>query len=341
MSAAPGHCPSEIMRFGTVAIVGRSNVGKTTFLNAALGEDLAIVSPLPQTTRDNLLGVVHRPLAQIAFVDTPGIHRPRSELGRRMNSSALDAARGADAILFILDASLQPATQAKGTASSAAAPPGRTEGLHAKDAELLKWISELGVPCIALANKADLVRPKPRLLPLLATLAAAHDFASVIPTTLRAGVDVERVLEALLPLLPEAPAAFPDDTLTDRPLKFFLAEYVREQVLLQVGREVPHAVAVTIDRVEEGPPSTVIFATLHVEKLGQQKILIGAGGQRIKQIGTLARERIEARLGHRVFLKLFVRVTPQWKNVPRMLAELGYEGHGEAEPLPSLKKGES
>lgn len=303
------------MKFGTVAIVGRSNVGKTTFLNAVLGEDLAVVSPVPQTTRDNLLGVVHRPAAQIGFIDTPGIHRPRSELGRRMNVTALEGARGADAILFMLDASAQLTSKRR---------PKAEHVFHAEDQLLIQALSELSAPAIAVVNKVDLIGAKPRLLPLLEALAKAHNFAAIIPTTVLEPSDVERILATLEPLLPDAEKGYDDDTLTDRPLRFFLAEYVREQVLIQCQRELPHAVAVTIDKVEESEKLTAIYATLHVEKEGQRRILVGTGGGQIKAIGIQARQRIEARLGHPVFLKLFVRITSRWKNIPLKLAELGY-----------------
>lgn len=303
------------MKFGTVAIVGRSNVGKTTFLNAALGEDLAVVSPVPQTTRENLLGVVHRDECQIGFLDTPGIHRPRSELGRRMNDSAMEGARGADAILFMLDAGVQLEKTKKANAEHV---------FHPEDQLLLQKLAEVQLPTIVVVNKVDLIGAKPRLLPLLEALAKAYDFSAIIPASILDPADVERVLGALEAVLPEGQKAYDDDTLTDRPLRFFLAEYVREQVLLQCHKEVPHAVAVSIDKVEESPERTSIFATLHVEKEGQRRILIGAGGAQIKSIGTLARQRIESRVGHPVYLKLFVRITPSWKNMPRKLAELGF-----------------
>ncbi len=303
------------MKFGTVAIVGRSNVGKTTFLNAALGEDLAVVSPVPQTTRENLLGVVHRKAAQIGFLDTPGIHRPRSELGRRMNDSAIEGARGADAILFMLDASVQLTPTRR---------PNAEHAFHPEDQLLLQTLAELKLPTVAVVNKVDLIGAKSKLLPLLEALGKVHDFSAIIPATVLEGADVERVLSALETVLSEGSKAYADDTLTDRPLRFFLAEYVREQVLLQCRKEVPHAVAVSIDKVEESPQRTAIYATLHVEKEGQRRILVGAGGAQIKAIGTLARQRIEARVGHPVYLKLFVRITPRWKHIPIKLAEFGY-----------------
>jgi GTPase len=298
------------MRFGTVSLVGRSNVGKSTFLNAALGERLAIVSPLPQTTRDAMLGIAHRPSAQIAFIDTPGLHRPRSELGRRMNAAALDAARSTDVVMMMTD------VVAVGTK-------GAPEVL-AEDRDVLALLPSER-PSVLVVNKLDLLRDKARLLPWIDAYVQAHPFREVIPISARRGADVERVLEALAALLPEGPAGYEQDTLTNRPVSFFIREYVREAVMLGSQREVPHAVAVAIDAIEESPKALVVKATLHVEKPGQRKILIGKAGERIRAIGIAARLRIEELVGRKVYLELFVRVTPRWKNVPRQLVELGYD----------------
>ncbi|HEY4102770.1 MAG TPA: GTPase Era [Polyangiaceae bacterium] len=314
------------MRFGTIAIVGRSNVGKSTFLNRVLGEPLAIVSPLPQTTRDNVLGVVHRKDAQLAFLDTPGVHQPRSELGRRMNASALEAARAADVVLFMTDI-------------SALAPPKK----HAKDKSVQELDLELlaNVPktatMVLVVNKVDALRDKTKLLPALVAFQAAREFAALIPISVQADDGVERVLAALAEALPEGEAGFDEDTLTDRPTSFFAREYIREQVLLAMRGEIPHAVAVSIDEFVDGQKSSTIRATVHVEKVGQRKIIIGTGGLQIKQIRVGAQARIAELLGHKVHLELFVRVTPQWKSMPRQLAELGYEAAAGAKTEASKK----
>ena len=320
------------MRFGTIAIVGRSNVGKSTFLNHVLGEPLAIVSPLPQTTRDNVLGVVHRNGAQLAFLDTPGVHQPRSELGRRMNASALDAARTADVVLFMTDV-------------TAVTPPKK----HAKDKTAQELDQELllQVPADAVAvlavNKVDALRDKSKLLPVLVAYQGLRNFAALIPISVKANDGIDSVLDALAEALPEGGIGFDEDTLTDRPTSFFAREYIREQVLLAMRGEIPHAVAVSIDQFEEGEKSSIIRATVHVEKVGQRKILIGTGGLQIKQIRVGAQARIAHLLGHKVHLELFVRVTPQWKSMPRQLAELGYEApvglaRVEAAPKPTRSK---
>jgi GTP-binding protein Era len=298
------------MRFATVAIVGRANVGKSTFLNAVLGEPLAIVSPRPQTTRQNLLGVVHRDDAQLAFLDTPGLHKPRSELGRRMNAAALDAARLADVLLFMTDVNVERR--------------GKALALDPEDLELLTRLPER-TPAVAAVNKLDLCRDKARVLPLLIELERARPFAAIVPVSLHDGRDAARLLDALVAVAPEGEPAHPKDALTDRPSSFFAAEYVRESVLSATRAEVPHAVAVAIDEFVETPELVRIRATLHVEKPGQRKILVGTGGATIRDVGIRARKRIEALLGRKVFLELFVRVTPRWRDAPRMLAELGHD----------------
>jgi GTPase len=308
------------MKFGTVALVGRSNVGKSTFLNAVLGEPLAIVSPLPQTTRDALLGVAHRGSAQIAFLDTPGLHRQRSELGRRMNAAALEAARATDLLVFMTD--VAPLTTRRRALSD--------EGpLCAEDRALIERLPP-GTPTIAVINKVDLLRDKSRLLPLLEALSGLSRFEALVPISVLGEDGVDRVLDEIVDRLPEGPPGYEADTLTDRPASFFIREYIREQILLHTAREVPHAVAVSIERIQQTERLMRISATIHVEKAGQRGVLVGRGGSMLQQIGTAARQRIEALVGQQVHLELYVRVTPRWKNVPRQLAELGYVDAGGA-----------
>lgn len=306
-------------RFGTVAIVGRTNVGKSTFLNQVLGQRLAIVSPLPQTTRDDLLGVLSLPNAQIAFTDTPGLHRPKTELGRRMNAIALDSVRSHDVVLFVTDVGRK--------VSSPRFKP-EMDLVHPDDRGLLRALSP-DVPCVLMLNKVDLVRDKGRLLPLLVAFQEAYPFVTIIPTSASRADGIDRVLETLVSLLPEGEPKFDADTLTDKPATFFARETVREQIMLLTHREVPHAVAVTVERFEEREKLALIQATIHVEKLGQRAILVGKKGSQIKEIGTRARQHLEELLGRQVHLELFVRVTERWKDVPRQLQELGYEyAHG-------------
>lgn len=312
------------MRAGTIAIVGRSNVGKSTLLNQILGERLAIVSPLPQTTRDPLLGVLRREGAELAFLDTPGVHKPKTELGSRMNSSALSATESADVIVFVTDAAAGTKLVPKKTKSSPEVPP--LAELMPDDLALLSSIKSIKkVPAILALNKVDLVRDKGRLLPLLQSYLDAVPFRTLVPISALENDGVDRLLDEITALLPEGEAAYPEDTLTDKPSSFFAREYVREQVMLSLKGEIPHAVAVSIDSFDEASDKLRIAATLHVEKVSQRKIIIGTGGAVIKALRLGAEQRLKRLLGRKVKLELFVRVTPRWKETPRMLAELGYE----------------
>lgn len=317
------------MRYGTIAIIGRTNVGKSTFLNHVLGMPLAIVSRQPQTTRDSLLGVVSSGEAQIAFVDTPGFHRPKNELGRRMNQEASETLRGADAALFMTDiyqigAGKEPSAAAsKPAASKAAASKPALRAADRSDAELIAMIpAEL--PTLLVVNKIDRLTDKGRLLPFLERMNELRPFAAIVPISALTGDGADRVLAEAVKLLPEGDKSFPEDEVTDRPLSFFAREYVREQVLNSFSREVPHAVAVTLDAIHELSTGLHVSATIHVEKVGQRSILVGRGGEKIKEIGTLARQRLSELADQPVHLKLFVRVTERWRNMPRQLAELGY-----------------
>ena len=314
------------MRFGTVALVGRTNVGKSTFLNCALGEPLAITSPLPQTTRDSLLGIAAHGDAQIAFLDTPGFHRPRTELGRRMNSAAFDSARAADVLVFVTDA-WSHAPKALPQGSPLATRPLENRWLRPGDREVLESLREFAnAPKILVINKVDVAKDKSLLLPMLEAYAEATEFLALVPTSFRRQDGVNAVLEEIQKLLPSGPPGYDPETLTDRPVLFFVREYVREAVLNQLTSEVPHAVAVSIDQADERPDLLRLSATIHVEKVGQRKIVVGKGGERIKAIGIAARARIEELVQKKVHLELFVRITSEWKNVPRQLAELGYDG---------------
>lgn len=312
------------MRAGTIAIVGRSNVGKSTLLNQILGERLAIVSPLPQTTRDPLLGVLRREDAELAFLDTPGIHKPKTELGSRMNASAMSATESADVIVFVADATEGSKLVKKKTKRTDEVPP--LEELVPDDFALIKSIKTIKkVPSILVLNKVDLVRDKGLLLPLLQSFLNAVPFKELIPISAIKNDGVDRLLDVIAGLLPEGEAAYPEDTLTDKPSSFFAREYVREQVLLSLKGEIPHAVAVSIDNFDEASDKLRIAATLHVEKVGQRKIIVGSGGQVIKELRVGAENRLRRLLGRKVKLELFVRVTPRWKESTRMLAELGYD----------------
>ena len=308
------------MRYGTIAIIGRTNVGKSTFLNHVLGMPLAIVSRQPQTTRDALLGVVNSGDAQIAFVDTPGFHRPKNELGRRMNQEASDSLRGADAALFMTDV-FQIDEMEKSTKLSGAPP--RARAADRTDAELIELLPK-DLPTLLVIIKIDRLKDKGRLLPYLERMNQTFSFVATIPISALSGDGADRVLAEAVKLLPEGEKNFPEDEVTDRPVSFFAREYIREQVLVSFDKEVPHAVAVTLDSIQERTTGLHVSATIHVEKVGQRSILVGRGGEKIKEVGTLARQRLSELTEQPVHLKLFVRVTERWRNVPRQLAELGY-----------------
>ena len=296
----------EPSRSGTVALVGRPNVGKSTLLNAALDTPLAIVTPTPETTRDTLLGVVRVGEAELLLLDTPGLHKARYELNRAMNRSARQAARDADVVVFVTDV------------------PSTVKGLlhvDPRDKMLLSDVTR-DKPTVLALNKIDRAKDKRELLPYLEEIARLTTFQAIVPISAKRADGIDVLLEQIAKLLPEGPHRYDADALTDRPTRFFAAEYVREQVLLATKEEVPHATAVTIDAFEERKGGYRIAATLHVERDGQKKILIGKGGEMLKRVGTLARQRIEELSGTKVRLELFVRVTPGWRDSSSLLEEM-------------------
>lgn len=326
--------PDGPPRAGTVALIGRPNVGKSTLLNAALEQPLSIVSSTPQTTRDAILGVVHRGSAEIALLDTPGLHRPRSELGRVMNQAAREAARAADVVVFI--AEVPPPHKRKDGGTIAMKP-------HPGDLTLLADIAA-DKPTILVINKVDRVRDKGAILSMIEGFSKVRDFAAIVPISALKEDGVASVLDEVASRCPEQAHRYAPDDLTDRPVRFFAAEYVREQILRATEKEVPHAVAVTVDRFVEPAVGTSgavhIDATICVERQGQKRILIGTGGDMLKRIGTSARLRIQELTGRKVNLKLWVRVVPSWRQSRAQLEELGYKAspHGDmmvivAEPI--------
>jgi len=308
----PPNVELPVHRSGTAVIIGRSNVGKSTLLNAALRQKLAIVSPTPQTTRDRILGVVRHRDAQIALLDTPGLHRPKSKLGRRMNAASRESIAGADVMVFL--------TAVPARVADPIAP-------HPGDAALL---ADLGrdVPAVLVVNKVDLCRDKTRLLPLLEGLSRLRPFEAVVPISARREDGISLVLDEVAKLLPERGAVYEEDFLTDRPLRFFASEYIREQVFLATTQEVPHSVAVGIDRFDDTGAVVHVEATVHCARSGQRAILIGARGEKMKAIGIAARQRIEALLERKVNLKLWVKVTEGWTDSQELMAEIGYDPEG-------------
>ncbi|MEI7893813.1 MAG: GTPase Era [Myxococcales bacterium] len=305
MSQEPHHA-------GTVAIVGRPNVGKSTLLNALLGEPIAITSPHPQTTRDQILGVLTRPNAQFVFLDTPGIHTAKTRLGVRMNALALGALDQADVVVLLTQIKVGPVPQAA-----------KCETMSDADRAILKALPP-SKPIVLALNKVDRLKNKPALLPVLEAHAKEHPFAALVPISALHSNGTDRLLDELQNLLPVQPKLFDDQTLSDKPVRFFVAEFVREQILRKTREEVPHGVAVVVERFDEAGPIPRIELTIHVDKDSHKKILIGARGELLKAIGTEARERVEAMLGKHVFLKLWVRVTPGWYTTDQGLSTVGY-----------------
>jgi len=288
-------------RAGRVALVGRPNVGKSTLLNAILGEPIAITSAHPQTTRDLVRGVVTIEDTQYVFVDTPGVHAARTRLGHHMNEAARSTAREADAVVLVVE----PEPRDEDEALAAELVPART---------------------VLAVNKVDRAKDKTKLLPLIAAHAERRPYAAIVPVSARRADGVDRLLAEVRTLLPEQPFLYEPDTLSDQPERFFVAEFVREQILQHTRQEVPHGVAVVVERFDEGGKVPHIELAIHVAREAHKKILIGAGGTMLKRIGTAARARVEKMLGRHVHLKLWVRVTPDWMNDPARLKELGYGG---------------
>jgi len=291
-------------RSGFVGIAGPPNVGKSTLLNRILGEKISITSSKPQTTRNRILGIAHRPEAQIIFVDTPGVHGARKALNIRMVASALAALDDMDVVLLVLDA---------------AAPDPASESL------LVKKLGQLRRPLILALNKTDLVA-KPALLALIARWSQAVAFEALVPVSAQTGDQLPALLQALEACLPLGPPLFPADAITDMPERFIAAEMIREKVFRFTGQEIPYSTAVTIERfAEETRPALVkIFATIHVERDSQKGVVIGKGGAKLKQIGVAARSEIERMIGAQVYLKLLVRVEKNWSQDSRALRKFGY-----------------
>jgi GTP-binding protein Era len=296
-------------RSGFVCILGRPNAGKSTLLNALVGEKLAIISPKPQTTRNRIQGIVHVPErkgkggAQIVLIDTPGVHKPDSSLGRKMMVEVREGLEGCDLVLVIVDV---------------------TQKFDPRDQFALDLAKQSKTKAFLLLNKIDLIREKSRLLPLIEEYGQLYDFSEVIPISALKHNGLDLLLDLVIAALPAGPAYFPEDQLTDQPARFMAAEIIREQVLLNTKEEIPYATTVIVDNFEEGGQLTRIAATIYCERDGQKGILLGRGGQMLKKIGTAARVQIERMLGTRVFLELYVKVQPGWRDSRGFVEELDW-----------------
>jgi len=294
------------MKFGTVAIIGRSNVGKSTLLNRLLNEKIAIVSEKPQTTRTRILGVVHAPGAQIALLDTPGLHKPQHLLNRRMVRTAVETLVEADLLFVLMDATTLPG-------------PGDLMVLDHVKAALKKQVR----PVILVLNKVDLVN-KMKLLPVIETYAKMYAWTEVVPVSARTGDNLERLLTVTVSHLPEAEGAYDEETVTDQSMRTLAAEMIREKLLRQTHEEIPYSLAVEIDEfVEEGTLAR-ISASVLVERESHKAIVIGKHGERLKAVGTEARLDMERLFGMKVFLQLWVKVREAWREDEHTLIELGY-----------------
>lgn len=304
MRPAMSSVPS--LKSGFVAVVGRPNAGKSTLVNTLVGEKVSIVSSVPQTTRNRILGIVNRPEAQIVLMDTPGIHKPLSRLNRQMMTFVHQALEERDLAVLIVDAS---------------------QDFGKGDAFVIDLLKEYAPKTILALNKIDVIK-KPRLLPLMDRYAKLLEFEEIIPISALGGAGVPELAEAMVQRLPEAPPYFSPNMYTDQPERFLAGEIIREKVIQHTRDELPWATAVLIEKFEELDRLTRIYATILAEKDSQRPILLGEAGRRIKQIGTEARRELERLFPPKVFLQLHVKVEPHWRDRPGTVRSLDYRGDG-------------
>jgi GTPase len=287
---------------GFAVILGAPNVGKSTLLNRLLGEKISITSRKPQTTRNKILGVFHMPNAQIVFLDTPGVHSAKDILNQRIVELALSTISDVDVVLLIADAN---------------------KPYHDSDSILVKTLSDTNKPVILAINKIDRQKSL-NIAPAIEQWKSVYSFKSIVPISAKFGLGMEKLLDALLDLLPPGPPFFSEDTLTDMPMKFIVSEIIREKVFRLTGEEIPYSIAVTVEKYEEKNNLSVIHAVIHVEKNSQKGIIIGKQGQMLKKIGQDSRKDIEKLLEHPIFLNLFVRVQKNWSKDTKALRKFGY-----------------
>ena len=288
---------------GFVSLVGRPNAGKSTLLNALVGQKVAIVADKPQTTRTAIQGVLTTDGAQIVFVDTPGIHRPDSQLNKRLMDTVRNSLEERDLLLFLVHS---------------------TAPFGIQDQRAADLVCKTGTPVVLVLNKVDLLKDKALLLPLIEQYKATHEFADYVPVSALRRKGLDELRKVILDRLPEGPAYFPEDYVTDQPERFLAAELIREKVLAATRQEVPHSVTVVVDQWEETARLTRIFATIRVERPGQKAIVIGAKGAMLKKIGTLARQEMERLFGVKIYLDLHVRVQPGWREQAAYLNTLDW-----------------
>ncbi len=294
------------MKSGFIAITGRPNAGKSTLLNKIIGEKVAIVSNKPQTTRTKILGVHTEDDCQMVLIDTPGIHKPKNKLGERMEKYIYTASRDIDVLLYVVDCNIY-------------------ENEYERERTALCGLAETDVPVILVVNKIDTV-PKLSLLPILDKLKSLYDFSGIVPVSAQKGNNINELLTEIKKHLSEGPKFFPSDTLTDQPERQIVAEFIREKALRLLNQEIPHGIAVEIERMKKKPNGTYeILAAIYCEKQSHKGIIIGHRGEKLKQIGSRARTDIERFLGHKVYLELWVKVNEDWRNKENFIQEIGFE----------------
>ncbi len=294
---------SKPFRSGFVSIIGRPNAGKSTLLNALVGQKVAIVADKPQTTRTSIQGVLTTPEAQIVFLDTPGIHKADTPLNKRLMDTVRAALDERDLLLYVADAA---------------------RGFSEEERRAIDVARKTTAPVLLVLNKVDLVKDKATLLPLIESFKQTFEFADYVPVSASQRDGLDKLQEIIVERLPEGPAYFPEDHITDQPERFLAAELVREKVLLLTRQEVPHSINATVDKWEETPKLTRIFVTIRVEREGQKAIVIGRGGAMLKRIGTLARQEMERIFGVKIYLDLHVRVQPGWRENAAFLDALDW-----------------
>lgn len=290
---------------GFVAIIGRPNVGKSTLLNALIGQKVAIMSNRPQTTRNRIRGVLTREDAQIVFIDTPGIHKPRHRLGEYMVEAAIGTLREVDVIVVVVDA---------------------TDPVHEGDNDVLTLLDGVTTPTILCINKVD-ATDKPRLLEMISRFSQRHPFTAIIPISAKDGTQLDELTDVLIQQLPEGPQYYPKDMVTDHPEQFIIAETIREKVLFLTREEIPHSVMVHIEQLERRETGNTVYvhAIIYTERDSQKGILIGKGGGLLKKVGEMARVELERLLGSKLYLELWVKVKKDWRNEPSMLHRFGFD----------------
>ena len=287
---------------GFIAIVGRPNVGKSTLMNTVLGEKVAIVSSKPQTTRNRILGILTRGENQYVFIDTPGIHRPKNALGDYMVRTANASMQGADAVILVADAGYE---------------------ISPVEQNVIAYLKSAGVPGILALNKVDLYR-REQIAETIAAYAALHSFAAVVPICAKNGKNVDELLDECTPFLSPSDWFFPEDAVTDQPERQVAAEIILEKLLRTLNKEVPHGVAVVIDRYVDEKSMVSIYATIYCEKPSHKGIIVGKGGEELKRVGSYARADLEKLLGVRVYLNLWVKVKENWRDSARGVTDFGY-----------------